>query len=157
MTPYPKIGWTVFANVKIHPNKSLQHTQRLDEKLQNGLFHPKENCFRALFLSSRNVCSFSLAQSKNSANSGDGLKDLVISISSKIYKPCRVLTLERTTYSQFLKRPPVGQDEIITTSLLIPCNLCPVVASFEFIGSCVILHLNSCSTAMQWGFARTVT
>ena len=129
--------------------KSFHHSQRLDEKLQNETFHPIVNCFRALFLSSRNVCSFSLARSKNSANSGDGLNDLVISISSKRYKPFRVLTLERTTYSQFLKSPPVGQDVIITTSLLIPCNLCPVVASFEFMGSCVMLHLNSCSTAMQ--------
>ena len=113
ITPYPKIGWTVFSNVKIHPNKSLHHTQRLDEKLQNKIFHPRENCFLALFLSSRNVCSFSLARSKNSANSGDGLKDLFISISSKRYKPFRVFTLERTTYYQFFKSPPVGQDEII--------------------------------------------
>ena len=140
---------TVSANVKFHPNKSSNHNQRLDENFQIEIFHPKEISFRALFLSSKNVCSFSLARSKKKDNSGDGLKDLVISISSKRYKPFRVLTLERTTYSQFLNSPPVGQDEIITTSLLIPCNLCPVVASFEFIGSCVILHLNSCSTAMQ--------
>ena len=126
-----------------------EHTQRLDEKSRAANFHPKVICCRAFFRSSNNVCSFSFARSKNDANSGDGLKDFFISISSNIYNPLRVLTLERTTYSQFLNSPPVGQDEIITTSLLIPCNLCPVVASLEFIGSYCILHLNSCSTARQ--------
>ena len=130
-------------------SKNVCSFSLLDDKIQIVIFHPKDVLLRAFFLSSKNVCSFSLAQSQNSANSGDGLNDLVISMFSKRYKPLRVLTRERTTYSQFLKVPPFGQDVIITTSLLIPCNLCPVVASFEFIGNCVILHLNSCSTAMR--------
>jgi len=38
--------------------KSFHRSQRLDEKLQNETFHPKVNCLRPFFLSSRNVCQY---------------------------------------------------------------------------------------------------
>ena len=142
-----------FRNVKFYPNILLHHMKRLDKNLQILFFHPKLICSRALFLFSKNVCSFSFARSKNSANSGDGLNDLFISLFSERYKPFCVLVLKRTTCSQFLKSPPWWPRWYYNHALTHSDNVCPFVASFKFIGSCAILHLNSYSTAMHWGFA----
>jgi len=90
-----------------------------------------------------NVVCFCFARFKNRLNSSEGLKDLFMSIGWNKYKPSRVRTLERTTYSQFLKRPPFGHEVTMITSFDIPCNLWPVVASLQFTGNCLILHLNS--------------
>ena len=50
--------------------------------------------------------------------------------------PCNEVTLDNTTYNQF------GTNDIsdkIKTSLVIPCNLCPVVASDKFTANWHIL------------------
>ena len=73
----------------------------------------------------------------------EGLNDLSMSIGLIRNSPDSVRTRDRTTYSQFLNiaaNLPVGQDVIIVTSVDIPCNLCPVGASFLFAWICFILH-----------------
>ena len=76
-----------------------------------------------------NVVCFCFARFKNRLNSSEGLKDLFMSIGWNKYKPSRVRTLERTTYSQFLKRPPFGHEVTLITSFDIPSNLWPEMIS----------------------------
>ena len=103
-----------------------------------------------------NASSFDLVvRLKNRLNSSDGLKSLSMDIFLNRYKPSCVRTLDRTTYSQFLKNPP-GHDVIMTMSLDIPCSLCPVVASLQFTGNCVILHVISVGVVAR-GCASTDT
>jgi hypothetical protein len=62
----------------------------------------------------------------NCTNSSVGLKDCSMSIGWNRNRPLRVLTLERTTYSQFLKQMlflSFGHDETMTISFDLPCNL----------------------------------
>ena len=73
-----------------------------------------------------------------------------------MYKPRNVRTQERTVYSQFLNKDPLGQDETMTMSLDVPCNLWPVVASLVFTGNWVIWHVNfNRVLAMWWGLQDT--
>jgi hypothetical protein len=62
----------------------------------------------------------------NCTNSSVGLKDCSMSIGCNRNRPLRVLTLERTTYSQFLKQIlflSLGHDETMIISFDLPCNL----------------------------------
>jgi hypothetical protein len=110
---------------------------------------------------SKNVCSFSSVLPENSANSENGLKDLFISVFPKRCKLFRVLALERTTYSQFLKSIPVSQDAIITTfySLCATCarlwhhssywELCHIAPEFLF--DCHTMRLcSNCYIEILW-------
>jgi hypothetical protein len=67
-----------------------------------------------------------------------------MSIGSNKNNRTNVLTLERTTYSQFLKQMlflNFGQDVTMRMSFGLPCNLCPVKEVLMFTRKSVIWHL----------------
>ena len=95
-----------------------------------------------VFIFVNRLFSFPLAKRRYRVSSCVALNDLVKLIGSSRYRPSSVQTWDMTTYFQFLKRFPFGHDDIIITSLVVPCSLCPVDALLRFTDSCVIRHMN---------------
>ena len=84
-----------------------------------------------------NFLSIRFALFMNSVNSSVGAYEVLYWSFSNRYKPLSDLTLESTTYSQFMNAAllcRLGQDEIMTISLDLPCSLCPVNAVHIFTG-----------------------
>ena len=79
-----------------------------------------------------------------------------ISIGYKRNNPFHVLTQYCATNTQFLKRLNLGYDVTMRTSFVVPCNLCPVLASLRFTGSCVVQQIKLIIvSAIWWVFTLT--
>ena len=119
---------------------------RLQQILSESCFFLVEfQCLVAFCLFWSRVFSMRSALFMNCTNSSVGLKDCSMSIGWNRNRPLRVLTLERTTYSQFLKQMlflSFGHDETMTISFDLPCNLWPVDDVFMLTGNIVMWHLN---------------
>jgi hypothetical protein len=99
----------------------------------------------ALCLLWSRVLSMHSALFINCTNSSVGLKDCSMLIGCNWNRPLRVLTLKRTTYSQFLKQIlflKLGHDETMIISFDLPCNLWSVDDVFMLTGNIVMWHLN---------------
>ena len=111
----------------------------------NRVFFVEFQCLVALCLFWSRVLSMRLALFMKCTNSSIILKNCSMSIGWNKNIPLRVLTLERTTYSQFLKQIlflSLGHDETMIISFDLPYNLWPVDDVIMLTGNIVMWHLN---------------